>query len=358
MTVLRYLLWPFSILYGGILLLRNLLYDKGWLASGRFDLPVISVGNLTVGGTGKTPHVEYLLRLLTDKRTAVLSRGYRRKSKGFVLADDKATAHTLGDEPFQYYRDFPDVTVAVCESRPAGIAQLLKLKTAPEVVILDDAMQHRPVSPSLNLMLTDYGRPFYKDHVLPTGLLREPRQGARRADAIIVTKCPSTLASDEMMRIDKRIRRYSRPDTPVFFSTFRYGNPVGIGNATQLSKRVVLLTGIANASPLLHYLADRKFEVVLHLEYPDHYSYTLADMEKLKGILEGSGGKDLIIITTRKDAVKLSDGIIAAATRELPIFYIPIEVYFLQQAGETFNALIRQHISAFRASIPIAGDKN
>ncbi|MBX0332063.1 tetraacyldisaccharide 4'-kinase [Pontibacter sp. HSC-14F20] len=347
MTVLRFLLWPFSILYGGIMLLRNWLYDKGWLRSQRFDLPVISVGNLTVGGTGKTPHVEYLLRLAGNKKAAVLSRGYQRKSKGFVLADEHATAETLGDEPFQYHRDFPDAVVAVCESRPAGIAQLLDLQPATEVVILDDAMQHRPVSPSLNLMLTDYGRPFYKDHVLPTGLLREPRQGARRADAVIVTKCPADLTPAKFTDIALQVKRYSRSDTPVFFSAFRYGNPVGIGKAPQLSKYVLVLTGIANARPLLRFLTDNGYEVVQHLEYPDHHNYTLADLEKLQALVEGEQGKELSIITTRKDAVKLTDGILANTTSRLPIFYVPIEVYFLQQ-GEAFDAMIRQHISSFQ----------
>lgn len=356
MTVLRYLLWPFSILYGGIMLLRNWLYDKGWLRSERFDLPVISVGNLTVGGTGKTPHVEYLLRLMADKKTAVLSRGYRRKSKGFVLADERATSETLGDEPFQYHRDFPDALVAVSESRPAGIARLLHIQPAMEVVLLDDAMQHRPVRPSLNLMLTDYGRLFYKDHVLPTGLLREPRQGARRADAVIVTKCPADLSAVQIADITRQVHRYSRPDTPVFFSAFRYGNPVGIGNAAELSKRVVLLTGIANAGPLLRHLTDKGYEVVQHLAFADHYSYTLADLEKLKVLLEQEQGKSLSIITTRKDAVKLTDWVLAAHTSQLPIFYVPIEVYFLQQ-GEAFDALIRQHLRSYEAAKSIERDK-
>ncbi|MDO6391331.1 tetraacyldisaccharide 4'-kinase [Pontibacter sp. BT731] len=356
MTVLRYLLWPFSILYGGIMLLRNWLYDIGWLRSKRFEVPVISVGNLTVGGTGKTPHVEYLLRLVADKKTAVLSRGYRRKSKGFVLANERATAETLGDEPFQYHLDFPEALVAVCESRPAGISQLLDIQPATQVVILDDAMQHRPVRPSLNLMLTDFGRLFYKDHVLPTGLLREPRQGARRADAIIVTKCPPGLEPAQLADITKSVQRYSLPDTPVFFSAFRYGNPVGIGNVVQVSKRVALLTGIANAEPLLRYLTDKGYEVVTHLEYADHYSYTLADMQKLQALLEQERGKSLSIITTRKDAVKLTDSTLANLTCQLPIFYVPIEVYFLQQ-GEVFDTLIRQHISSFQEAKSLATDK-
>ncbi|PKV75389.1 tetraacyldisaccharide 4'-kinase [Pontibacter ramchanderi] len=356
MTLLRYLLWPFSILYGGIMLLRNWLYDTGWFRSERFDLPVISVGNLTVGGTGKTPHVEYLLRLVSDRKTAVLSRGYRRKSKGFVLADEQTTAETLGDEPYQYHLDFPDATVAVCESRPAGIVQLLRLRPDTEVVVLDDAMQHRPVTPSLNLMLTDYGRLFYKDHVLPTGLLREPRSGARRADVVIVTKCPVELEATQLATVTKQVKQYTRAETPVFFSAFRYGHPVGIGNAAPLAKRCVLLTGIANPIPLKEYLTDQGYEIEQHLSYPDHYNYTLADLEKVKDSLEQHADKSLSIIMTRKDAVKLMDGALAAVTKLLPVFYVPIEVCFLQQ-GEVFDKLIQQHMSAFHALGSKATDK-
>lgn len=344
MLSLRILLWPFSLLYGSILLLRNKLFDAGWLTSVKFDLPVISVGNLTVGGTGKTPHVEYFFRLLAQKQLAVLSRGYRRKTKGFVLADAAASAYALGDEPYQYYRDFPEVTVAVCESRPAGIAELLRSRPSIEVVILDDAMQHRPVQPSFNLMLTDYGRPFFEDLVLPAGLLREPRRGAKRADAIIVSKCPADMAASEMDAYIRQVRRYSRPAVPVFFSGFRYGQAIPIGSAKHLCKRIVLLTGIANAAPLLDYLTHEGYDIVQHLDYPDHYHYTLEDVEKVQRLL----GQDesLCVLTTRKDAVKLTDAGLQKITHALPLFYMPIEVYFLREQ-DAFNALIKEHIASF-----------
>lgn len=347
MRLLRFLLWPFSLLYGGILLLRNTLYDAGFLSSATFAVPVVSVGNLTVGGTGKTPHVEYLLRLLSAKKTAVLSRGYRRKTKGFVLADSQATAHTLGDEPFQYHRDFPEVTVAVCENRPAGIARLLRLHPSTDLIVLDDAMQHRPVQPSLNLMLTDYGRPFFKDFVLPAGLLREPRQGARRAHGIIVTKCPAGMGTQEMDAIAEQVRRYSHPAAPVFFSGFRYGQPVPMGRATQMGKRLLLLTGIANAVPLRDYLARHGYTVEQHLEYPDHYDYTAADLENLKQLVQED--ERLTVLTTRKDAVKLSAAALSDLTASLPVFYLPIQVYFLR-GQEAFDALVEEHITAFSAS--------
>lgn len=345
MDKLKLLLWPFATLYGGITSLRNTAYNKGWLATRKFDLPVIAVGNLTVGGTGKTPHVEYLLRLLRNYTVATLSRGYKRKSKGFVLADDTVTAATIGDEPYQYHRDFPDVQVAVCEKRVEGVAQLLELNRPPEVIVLDDAMQHRAIQPSFNLLLTDYNRLFYKDHILPAGLLRESRKGARRADAILVTKCPLTLQSPEMKHIASMIRKYSRRNSPIFFTGFRYANFVPFGNSDQVHKHILLLTGIANAEPLKSYLCKHNFDIRHHLEYPDHYSYTAEDIEQLKKQWHKHAA-DTIILTTRKDAVKLMDESLRTLVNELPIFYVPIEVCFLE-GGDTFNELILQHVRSY-----------
>jgi tetraacyldisaccharide 4'-kinase len=346
MTFLRLLLWPFSLLYGGIMLVRNMLYDTGWFQSKRFGMPVIAVGNLTVGGTGKTPHVEYLLRLLRPQKTAVLSRGYKRSTKGFVLADASATAATLGDEPFQYHLDFPEVTVAVSESRVAGMEKLLSGQPDLEVTVLDDAMQHRPIKPSLLIMLTDYNRPFYKDLVLPAGLLREPRKGAARADVIVVSKCPGNMSASEKDAVLRQIHRYSRPGVPMFFTSFRYGDPVALGASKQLSKRIVLLTGIANAKPLVNHLQAHQFEILQHLEYADHYHYTAQDLYKLQEMLAGEQAGSVSVVTTRKDAVKLMDASLQSFTQQLPIFYIPIEVDFLSDRAE-FDALIRQHVASF-----------
>ncbi|WP_018477836.1 tetraacyldisaccharide 4'-kinase [Pontibacter roseus] len=346
MKYLKLLLWPFSLLYGGIMLLRNYLYDTGMLRSTRFSLPVIAVGNLTVGGTGKTPHVEYLLRLLKGYPTATLSRGYKRKSKGFVLADHTASAATLGDEPFQYHRDFRGVTVAVSEDRVAGIAKLLKLKPELGVVVLDDAMQHRPVQPSLNILLTDYTRPFYKDLVLPAGILREPRQGANRADIVVVSKCPPALKLEEEQAIRQQISRYSRADAPVFFSSFSYGEPVPIGSAGSLSKRIILMTGIANAAPLVRYLEEQHYIIHRHLAFADHHHYTQKDLQLLQESLNEDQVESLSILTTRKDAVKLQEGELLEITHQLPLFYIPVEVAFLKN-GEQFDAFVLQHVASF-----------
>ncbi|GAB3531624.1 tetraacyldisaccharide 4'-kinase [Pontibacter brevis] len=323
------------------------MYDKGTLASTSFELPVIAVGNLTVGGTGKTPHVEYLLRLLQDYKVATLSRGYKRRSKGFILADKQSTAAVLGDEPFQYHRDFPGVAVAVSEDRVAGIQKLQQLVPDVAVVVLDDAMQHRPVQPSLNLLITDYLRPFYHDFVLPAGLLREPRQGAARADAVIVSKCPQKLTLQEQSKIEKQVQKYTAPDTPVFFSTFVYGAPVGIGLPVVPSDKVVLVTGIANAQPLKDYLEAAGFEVVQHLAYPDHHQYSVQDLQKLKQMLLQPQFSGATILTTRKDAVKLAGPGLGQLTRQLPVFYIPIVVKLLSEQ-EVFDELVLTHVRQFQ----------
>jgi len=339
---LKMLLWPFSLLYGGVMQVRNTLYDKAILTSERFAIPVIAVGNLTVGGTGKTPHVEYLLRLLHHYKAATLSRGYKRKTKGFILANAQATAASLGDEPYQYYRDFPGVAVAVSEGRVLGVKKLQELVPDVEVVVLDDAMQHRPIQPSLNLLLTDYKRPFYNDFVLPAGLLREPRSGAARADAIIVSKCPAQLPLLRQQEIVACVRKYSRRKIPVFFSAFRYGKPVALGSGALLAKQIILLTGIANPEPLKVYLQKQGYKIMLHLAYPDHHTYTVQDLQKLKTMLQADKYDNASVLTTRKDAVKL-EGHLEELTHALPIFYIPIEVSFLEEK-EKFDELILQHV--------------
>ncbi|WP_242918976.1 tetraacyldisaccharide 4'-kinase [Pontibacter liquoris] len=343
---LKMLLWPFSLVYGGVMQVRNALYDTGTLASARFQVPVIAVGNLTVGGTGKTPHVEYLLRLLHKYKIATLSRGYKRKTKGFLLADGEATAERLGDEPYQYHRDFPEVTVAVAEDRVLGLQRLQQAVPDLQVIVLDDAMQHRPVHPSLNLLITEYGRPFYHDLVLPAGMLREPRSGAARADAIIVSKCPEMLPLQRQHEIKAAIRMYSRKKAPVFFSTFTYGQPVPLGQAARLANKLVLLTGIANPVTLVRYLQKQGYTILHHAAYPDHHSYTLQDMHKMKEMLQKDLFRGASVLTTRKDAVKLAGEALQELTHTLPLFYIPVEVTFIDEKDK-FDKLILQHVRQF-----------
>src|SRR5688572_24511218 len=238
MKILKLALFPFSILYGWIMLLRNFLYSQGVFKSTKFNVPVISVGNLTVGGTGKTPHVEFLLRLLKNKKTATLSRGYKRKSKGFLLAEPTVSAELLGDEPYQYYLDFPETKVAVCEKRVEGIEKLTALFPETEVIILDDAYQHQAVSPKLNLLITDFYRRFDTDLMMPTGLLREPRSGAKRADAVIVSKCPENLTQAQKTDLQNGIGKYTKSNTPVFFTTYKYGAAVNFGSVKPVSQNI------------------------------------------------------------------------------------------------------------------------
>ena len=350
MKNLKLLLWPFSLLYGAVTGLRNFLFDKGILKSTSFELPVIAVGNLTVGGTGKTPHVEYLLRLLHKYRLATLSRGYKRKTSGFILADATSTAAQLGDEPFQYHQDFPDVAVAVCEKRVEGVQKLLQQVPGVDAIILDDAMQHRLIKPSFMIMLTDFGRPFFKDFILPAGLLRESRSGAQRADLVVVSKCPEQLTTQEMERYTSRIRKYTSPATPVLFSTFKYGAAVSIGKAERLTQDVVLLTGIANPAPLRSYLQTQGYRVVKEYSFPDHHTYTTQDLAAVKDDILAGKDQAISIVTTSKDAVKLTAQPLIATTRELPLFYLPIEVVFLEN-GDLFDAAVTKHVKQFYARL-------
>ncbi|QCR24949.1 tetraacyldisaccharide 4'-kinase [Pontibacter sp. SGAir0037] len=349
MKYLKLMLWPFSLLYGAVMAVRNTLYDKKWLASKEFGLPVLAVGNLTVGGTGKTPHVEYLLRLLQEKyRIATLSRGYKRRTRGFVLADKKATAASIGDEPYQYFRDFSQVQVAVCEDRVKGVELLLEHTPSLDAILLDDAMQHRSIKPSLNLLITDYNRPFYKDFVLPAGLLREFRGGAKRADVVLVSKCPNDLISNEVEQIKSQVRKFARSAVPVFFTSYVYANPVAIGSTKALQKHVFLLTGIANAAPLKDYLLQEDYTVLHHFAYPDHHQYSKSDLSTLQQAIASNKKTGAVILTTRKDAVKLLSEELIGITSQLPLFYIPIEVSFLKDKA-VFDQLILDHISSKQA---------
>ncbi len=251
MIILRYLLFPFAILYGFITSIRNFLYDKGIFKSYSFDIPIIAVGNLSVGGTGKTPQIEYLIRLLSPNyKIATLSRGYKRKSKGYVLADVTSTAEILGDEPFQMHQKFPNIKVAVDADRKNGIENLLKLDDKPELILLDDAFQHRKVKAGFYIMLSAYDDLFYNDFILPTGNLRESKSGAKRADIIVITKCPKDLSDITQKIIKEKIGL----DCPIFFSFIDYDE--NIYNEFE-SKKVsdikytnkLLVAGIAKPEP-------------------------------------------------------------------------------------------------------------
>lgn len=319
---MRFLLLPFAILYGLGVRLRHFLYDRGWLSSKRYPFPIVCVGNLAVGGTGKTPMVEYLVRLLGQEQVAILSRGYRRKTRGFVLADDSATAMTLGDEPYQYHRKFPRATVAVCESRQEGIERLLE-NPHFKYIILDDAFQHRKVQAETNLLLTSYDKLYTQDFLLPVGSLRDIRSRAHKAQIIIVTKCPE-LTQAEQEKIIQQLKPL--PSQKVYFTSIAYSDRVYSHKDSQALKDFIatpftLVTGIANPTPLVDFLEKQgaSFE---HLAYSDHHHFSNRELELLR--------QKGCILTTEKDYVRLEGA--------LPtLYYLPIETQFLNDQRLIFN---------------------
>ena len=333
MNFLRKLLFPFAILYGGITSLRNHFYEKGWFKSTQFDIPVICVGNLSVGGTGKSPMIEYLIELLKDDyRVAVLSRGYGRNTKGFRLVEEHSLAEEVGDEPLQFKQKFPEVTVAVCEERTAGIP---KLMSNAEVILLDDAFQHRKVKASRYILLTPYNDLFMNDYMLPTGNLREPRSGASRADIILVTKCPPRVpyASMQQVEFDMPIQAHQK----LYFSKISYDDIIyGVSETQPLSylknKSFTLVTGIANPQPLIEFLIAEglKFE---YENFRDHHNFTSAEIEQLK--------ENELILTTEKDYMRLYPKL-----DKFALYYLPIKTKILRDQGiffdETIQAMIRK----------------
>lgn len=337
MILLRILLFPFAWIYDLVTYIRNRLYDQGLKPSVKFDLPVIGVGNLTVGGTGKTPMIEHLIRLLQNNyKVATLSRGYGRKTKGIRIAKGLESALTIGDEPFQFHTNFGHhITVAVGEERALAIPTILQEHEETEVILLDDAFQHRKVIPSLNILLSDYSRPFYQDFILPAGRLRESRQGAKRADVIVVTKCPPEISDDEMMVIESSIRRYV--EKPVFFTQIHYGNPIPFSNTkTPLTQHVILISGIANARPLEDYV-KQNFSMIKHLKFQDHHLYSDSDIETFASYTNNQ--PTFSFLTTEKDKVKLDVPEFQKLTHQLPMFYLPIEVDFIKN-GEDFDEIV------------------
>jgi tetraacyldisaccharide 4'-kinase len=313
--------------------LRNKLYDAGIKSSKSYDFPVICVGNLSVGGTGKTPMIEYLIRLLhNDYKIATLSRGYKRNTKGFVLADATSNASSIGDEPFQFYKKFNDIIVSVDADRQNGIARLRDLQPQPNVILLDDAFQHRKVKAGFNILLTAYGNLFTDDWLLPTGNLREPKSGAKRADVIVVTKCPNNLSESEKKNIVQKIQPLQYQN--VFFSHIVYSkmvyNPKGEKPLEDLkSKQITLVTGIANAKPLVDYLKAEglSFE---HLNFKDHHEFSENDIQNLKS--------KQCILTTEKDYVRLQSHF----ENEEQLYYLPIETQI--QNDLQFQQLIKNYL--------------
>lgn len=334
MKLLRYILFPFTILYGFITSIRNLLFDKGILKSTSFDIPVIAVGNLSVGGTGKTPQIEYLIRLLSDKyKVATLSRGYKRQSEGFVLADSNANAAILGDEPFQFFQKFPNIQVAVDANRTNGITELLSQTNKPDIILLDDAYQHRKVKAGFYILLTSFDDLYADDFMLPTGNLRESRSGASRANIVIVTKCPKDLSTQKQEEVYAKLN--VKCAQQVFFTFIDYDDAVygkeekiAVNEIKEESK--LLLAGIAKPTPFFNYLKNEKDEC---LTFPDHHHFSNTDLETIQNKAQGRK-----IITTEKDYVRLMNSEVLSN-----LYYLPIKSTFINNK-QNFDTSILEYV--------------
>ena len=328
-----------SALYGVGVEMRNAFFDMGLLKSKEFNLPVIGVGNITIGGTGKTPHVEYIVSVLKDDyRVAVLSRGYKRKSKGFVLASPDSTVEDLGDEPYQIYKKFDNITVACCADRVKGVNRLLAMPEPPEVIVLDDVFQHRYIKPRMNILLTDYNRPMYEDHILPLGRLRERYADAkRRATHVIVTKCPESITPIGRRVIHNNLELY--PFQDLYYSRVVYSSPRSYAGETvdcgfkewlegmAAGSSILLFTGIASPGPLLDFIKENYKGELVHRSFADHHRFTKRDIAGISQAYSELKGEDKVVLTTEKDFVRLSG-------TELPewknrMYCVPIELRFM-----------------------------
>ena len=344
-NTLKYiLLKPLSVLYGIGVGLRNKLFDLGIFHSHKCDLTTISVGNITVGGTGKTPHAEYLLEYLSKRvSTAYLSRGYKRSTTGFKIADEKSTASTIGDEAYQIYRKFENVTVAVDGNRVNALKKLQQHKAEPKVVVLDDAYQHRKLHPDLNILLIDYNRLTYRDLMLPLGELRESSENTDRADIIIFTKCPDTMQPVDMLSTRTQINPF--PYQTLYYTSLSYGEPKGLFADKKIElygKEVLLVTGIAQPQHLHKHLKQYA-SLITALKYPDHHRFTSYDIQEIAEDYEGLANGNRVIITTEKDAARLISMEIPESIKN-DIYTIGIEIEFLFNGQKDFDTQINKFL--------------
>jgi tetraacyldisaccharide 4'-kinase len=353
MLFLKLILLPFSYAYGSIVWLRNKLFDWKIFKSTEFSVPVISVGNITVGGTGKSPHIQYLIALLKNQyRVATVSRGYKRKTKGFLLLDAETPAQNSGDEPKQFKFNFPDVMISVGEKRVNAIQKLMALPQPPELILLDDAYQHRWVKAGLNILLIDYSHFQEKDYMLPSGTLREFASGQSRADIIIMSKAPKGLSPMEKRRFVEVVSPL--PHQKMFFSYIEYSSLVALTPAAEalqqnnieaklLDYKILMFTGIANAEPLKNYLYNSSREVV-ELKFPDHHDFTEADKNKIVSAFGDMLSSKKIMLTTEKDAMRIKDSTTFSFPEHIPLFYIPIIIKFHDEK-QSFDETIIQYLT-------------
>lgn len=328
----RHLLWPFAILYGFVVRIRNLLFDSGVLSSKKFDVPIICVGNLEAGGTGKSPLVNYIVQLLSsnNQNVAVLSRGYGRNTTGFRLVDDSSAAVDVGDEPLQAKKRFQDVIVAVCENRVLGIEQLLKMEPKPDAILMDDGFQHRWVKPSLSILVTPSTKPFWSNQLLPVGTLREAKSGSKRADVLVLTG-------------SQGISDVNSFEGEVFYSKTTASELIQFsGNKLSVSEieDVMLFSGIANAERFEESVAE-VYRLAGHLKFSDHHNYNLIDLKPLRK-LDSFGAAVNAVVTTEKDAARLANSTILEELKEVPMFYLPIYTDFGEMTSE-FDKMILEH---------------
>ncbi len=348
-----FILYPISLVYRIVTDIRNILFNVGLLPSRKFDIPLICVGNITVGGTGKTPQTEYLAGLLSRHyRVAVLSRGYKRKSAGFRVATASSTVAEIGDEPLQILRDYPDIVVAVDSDRVNGVLEIMKKYPETGVIILDDAFQHRSIKPGFSLLLTDFNRPIIRDYVMPYGRLREARKNCSRADIILVSKTPENISQSEIETYKKGLMKYFSGS--IFFTSIRYFDPVPVFKKSgserlllpELKKEksgAVLVTGIAAAGPLKIYL-HKFFGEITHLEFSDHHYFGRSDKEKIVSSWESLKSEKRFVLTTAKDAVRLMEFANIADPVKDTLFYIPAGVSFLNNKQKEFDSIILDYV--------------
>ena len=344
----RVLLLPFAILYGWIISLRNWMYNKQYFKSVQFNVPMICIGNLSLGGTGKSPMVEHLLALLSDKyKVATLSRGYKRKTKGYALAGENTTALEIGDEPMQFHIKYPKVSVAVGERRIEAIPQLIQDVPNLQAVILDDAFQHREILAGFNILLTDFNNLYCDDIFFPTGDLRDERKSAKRADIIVVTKCPANLSLEERDEIIEKL--YPAQHQSVFFTCIAYETPYHIYNPSEqwvltMRDEVLLVCGIANPLPLKEYLHENT-HTYYQISYSDHHIFSIEDLNEIKDKFDQITSKSKLILTTEKDAVRLVK--YTEELHDIPLYVLPIKPHFLFNAEEAFNKLVTDYLAHF-----------
>lgn len=345
LKILRGILFPFAVIYGTVIHIRNYLFDRKILRSTSFDLPTICVGNLAVGGTGKTPMIEYLIRLLSPHyRLATLSRGYGRRSKGFVQADHSTSATIIGDEPAQLFSKFNGITVAVDEDRVDGVRQLLQLHPRPQLILLDDALQHRRLSARINILLTDYSHPYWADCFLPTGNLRDQKSSAKRAQIIIVTKCPKNFSTKNKQSFLAHIHAASHQQ--VFFSTIAYQPPYHYKSFETIditaSQHILLVTGIANPENILAYYKEKNITIEL-IQYKDHHIFTAKDLSFIKEKFENIKNRDKLVLATEKDAVKLVN-MEGLNNSDLPLYILPVQMEILLDEAQRFAITVLKNV--------------